>query len=141
MTDVMRDPKLLELVATYTGIPGALNDAEVFWVSEELRGDNDPGGSKRAQLGLNRSRVWWDPRHDDGDAFRLAVRMAINQFPQAVSLDGKRKFVACDAAQIGGAGASVACDEGSTEDDAAAMRQAIWKTAVAIAHEQTHRQT
>lgn len=127
MTDAeFKDETLLALVAEFAEIPGHIGEDDGRWVVPRL------SAADYDRIGLVRGRTWWDPRVDNGDAMQLAVRLGIDTYTAHISLDGKRTVT---AGKINGPGLGVECPKKSTGENLAAMRRAIFGTAVKMAQE------
>ena len=98
------DRELLELAAKAAGIvlPSWHESANAFYVP-----------THRLQT------VWWNPLTDDGDAFRLAVKLRIRY----ALLGPKVSVIAANVAQV---------DEYIGTDECAATRRAIVRAAAAM---------
>ena len=118
--------ELIELVAEFAEIPGHLSEDDDRWVVPRL------SAADYDRTGLTRGRTWWDPRIDNGDAMQLAVRLGIDTYTAHISLSGKRTV---SAGKVDGPGLGVECLSKSTGDNLAAMRRAIFGTAVKMAQE------
>ena len=71
--------EIVELAAKAIGLPGEWSIGHrVFHIAMHLRGTSEDAAVARAQFGLASGRIWWAPRHDDGDALRLAVALQID---------------------------------------------------------------
>lgn len=77
----MNDKKLLELAAKAAGIDGKYQDADDF-------NHDEYGAYDGIGIYCQRGKAW-NPLTDDGDALRLAVKMAIiyNNYPDATVAD------------------------------------------------------
>jgi len=116
----MTDHVKFELAAKAAGIPGAWSIGHnTFHIAMHLRGTSDEAVKARAQIGLAHGRMWWDPRGDDGDALRLAVKLNMRVGVGQVD-------------RIGGDwGGSFSEPEEISADPCAATRLAIFNAAVA----------
>ena len=104
----MTDRELLEAAAKAAGVPLDLT----------LRPDGKPLCCSERGLAIDVIPGWWNPLEDDGDAFRLAVRLSIK-------LDFAPGWV-----RVYSAGYFFA--ERSCEDSYAATRRAIVRAAAAL---------
>ena len=108
----MTDRELLELAAKAAGI-------ELVW-----HGDADPWCFAETVAGIK-----WNPRDDDGDALRLAVKLDF-----AVVLEGSKNNVRIDGASPNGL---ELVNEPLGEDPYAATRRAIVRAAAEIGRNMT----
>lgn len=58
-----------------------MTDREMLeWAAKSI-GDHAEEYDEKRGVWLANARVWWNPRDDDGDAFRLAVRLKLSVGP------------------------------------------------------------
>ena len=55
-----------------------MTDRELLELAAKAIGDSATEYNERKGVWLERAKCWWNPRDDDGDALRLAVRLGLD---------------------------------------------------------------
>lgn len=119
----MNDKKLLELAAKAAGFGDKFG---VTWTETEYPRNSGCYGALWNYHGHMDTAELWNPLTDDGDAFRLAVKLNI-----AISFPiGNGKFSSVTAGQVGSS--NVGCHEPFNPDPCAATRRAIVRAAAEL---------